>query len=108
MRISDWSSDVCSSDLVCEPRRAKEAKRARFGRLRALFGEVEETSDPTQLSKIAGKLKFLAKALRIITVPGLQHGERCAVQVDITKAVQFPPCRDRFEPRPIEIGIEME
>src|SRR3546814_20518398 len=40
MRISDWSSDVCSSDLVDHPRllsRGKDAKRGAGGNSRALF-----------------------------------------------------------------------
>src|SRR3546814_4786302 len=36
MRISDWSSDVCSSDLPCPPRRRQPAalvdRRGRLGR----------------------------------------------------------------------------
>src|SRR3546814_16302377 len=31
MRISDWSSDVCSSDLACPRRRRNDRRRARCG-----------------------------------------------------------------------------
>src|SRR3546814_19548588 len=37
MRISDWSSDVCSSDLACEP-----LARARLNALRAAQGRGAE------------------------------------------------------------------
>src|SRR3546814_3787098 len=37
MRISDWSSDVCSSDLLCRHRRRRGADRARIDRARRIL-----------------------------------------------------------------------
>src|SRR3546814_11508536 len=46
MRISDWSSDVCSSDLVVRSRAGLqmplEAEGRRVGQLEALVGSVEQ------------------------------------------------------------------
>src|SRR3546814_20342231 len=39
MRISDWSSDVCSSDLVCL---AADTRPTRFGSIEQAVGELRE------------------------------------------------------------------
>src|SRR3546814_21014471 len=43
MRISDWSSDVCSSDLKLENRRAIIDRRALSARLDEIAGETSDT-----------------------------------------------------------------
>src|SRR3546814_14178634 len=50
MRISDWSSDVCSSDLVAPARRAA-LRRSAANRSRELDGDdgANEGDDPDQL-----------------------------------------------------------
>src|SRR3546814_3281499 len=54
MRISDWSSDVCSSDLaVAEPRRHTASQRARIG----LVGEPVQTIG--ELDMAAGAVRFV-------------------------------------------------
>src|SRR3546814_6081918 len=37
VRISDWSSDVCSSDLLARPRAAGEGDQRRAAHLRGLY-----------------------------------------------------------------------
>src|SRR3546814_3078102 len=55
MRISDWSSDVCSSDLL------DDAARALLGKTRAALPDVQEWS-PTALDE---KVRGVAEAAAI-------------------------------------------
>src|SRR3546814_11026143 len=50
MRISDWSSDVCSSDLIARRNRAvrRPAARRAIGRLRRLVPAARRRSAGTQ------------------------------------------------------------
>src|SRR3546814_8521483 len=55
MRISDWSSDVCSSDLVLEERYAPLMARlgASSGTLKKLSFSVARTADVEQWADVA-------------------------------------------------------
>src|SRR3546814_1543225 len=47
MRISDWSSDVCSSDLIrCNPQRMGEQPKRRTGGHVARVVRIEQTGGP--------------------------------------------------------------
>src|SRR3546814_8457126 len=96
MRISDWSSDVCSSDLLGDPHRIESE----------FFG-VDKVVD------------FLAQETRVVVIPAALVGEatrqtyvhrQCssraragAFSALLPLAVPFvahiPPCRNRLSPR---------
>src|SRR3546814_2607276 len=46
MRISDWSSDVCSSDLPLVARDARAQFDAQHGALRAAFADADQRGAP--------------------------------------------------------------
>src|SRR3546814_10580263 len=46
MRISDWSSDVCSSDLAGRPRQGRAAAAVRLRRLREPAGRRGRVQQP--------------------------------------------------------------
>src|SRR3546814_4640909 len=77
MRISDWSSDVCSSDLENPQREAGPS--ARHG------GDVDETTNtqrpalldlPAQWSKLSSDQKLRAKQLGVVSTIALRSEER--------------------------------
>src|SRR3546814_4994401 len=60
MRISDWSSDVCSSDLVAKiPQEASKTRDITGGlpRVADLF-EARKPKDPAILAEISGVVSF--------------------------------------------------
>src|SRR3546814_3875122 len=60
MRISDWSSDVCSSDLNLRGGRRATAHLARLGRRRIAFlGDIEA---PEVIQRYQGYLRALEEA----------------------------------------------
>src|SRR3546814_1174337 len=72
MRISDWSSDVCSSDLLCMSTRARKAAESRPGSLptrEQVMDFITSSDQPTGKREIArafglhGAEKIALKAL---------------------------------------------
>src|SRR3546814_13679705 len=67
MRISDWSSDVCSSDLIVQQRRLAVVDvthdgndgRARYGFGLGTFGNIEESLGIVQLGGNGGMAQLL-------------------------------------------------
>src|SRR3546814_17637706 len=53
MRISDWSSDVCSSDLLCRHRRRRGADRARIDRARRILCSLHPAKRGLQMEASA-------------------------------------------------------
>src|SRR3546814_19489040 len=85
MRISDWSSDVCSSDLNAQPGRGRRAHRAAPPRLPA------GNRQPVQPGQRADRLSIRANALAdverrpVLRRPdrkSVVEGKRVAVRVD--------------------------
>src|SRR3546814_15429705 len=54
MRISDWSSDVCSSDLFRDP--SSWASYAATARAMTRFETTSQRSDPMSLNDVVGQL----------------------------------------------------
>src|SRR3546814_11821545 len=84
MRISDWSSDVCSADLIMRPRAGLgvplEAERGGVAEFDALQRTVEQRAMGG--ADVAGKARFVHGKTVILTgyhhPPGLQIGrESC-------------------------------
>src|SRR3546814_9601412 len=57
MRISDWSSDVCSSDLVMESEPLVRPSNAWLGRVVNAMGEPIDGKGPLQDGKLAYGLR---------------------------------------------------
>src|SRR3546814_9836661 len=51
MRISDWSSDVCSSDLIGRNRRQQRIAAFRFDQLRTAHPWIEAHQQPKQADR---------------------------------------------------------
>src|SRR3546814_11480312 len=68
MRISDWSSDVCSSDLPAERPDAAAEERADIGRDES--GKVERIFDPLVLRHLAD----------VVAVIGRRHPRRLDIE----------------------------
>src|SRR3546814_12359650 len=64
MRISDWSSDVCSSDLFTESMVAKERQRLAFRAVR----------DLPSVSRDGERISLFINAALMIDLPHLQEG----------------------------------
>src|SRR3546814_13125466 len=89
MRISDWSSDVCSSDLF-----------------RAFFLEIEGADDPVQLARSAGKLKFLAELILRIVGCISKCIVRRSVEIAAVTGLRFPVSGDGFRSEERRVGKE--
>src|SRR3546814_7994480 len=77
MRISDWSSDVCSSDLV-EGRRLQGGEDPRAGRIDARAGGVALAQE--------GRQRLHLVALQVIADPdrkSVVSGKSVSVRVDL-------------------------
>src|SRR3546814_18141382 len=69
MRISDWSSDVCSSDLLVDAQRAAELRRTRD----LVAGEVAARIDAARQTSEEDTGTFsVATAFRVIREDALQ------------------------------------
>src|SRR3546814_4271855 len=92
MRISDWSSDVCSSDLARRRQRPQSSSNSttRF-RYAPSFGKAHRT--PTYLRR-AGS------ARRETTVPRDRHREESATRSEERRVGQegVSTCRSRWSP----------
>src|SRR3546814_10867776 len=81
MRISDWSSDVCSSDLLALPRleqRLEQETEDRFGKIETDAEGDDQRGDaieqpPTQLDQVIEQRR--ARIFQLVTV-----GQRLVVQ----------------------------
>src|SRR3546814_5428139 len=56
MRISDWSSDVCSSDLLVDRARPREGELARFARDIIIFVRAELTDEGRTTERLFDRL----------------------------------------------------
>src|SRR3546814_1191949 len=82
MRISDWSSDVCSADLIAE------AGPATIGDARELYGTVE--LDPSARSEIRGQ--FPGRIVSVTKQVGdtVRRGELLA-RIESSESLQVYP-----------------
>src|SRR3546814_19729446 len=103
MRISDWSSDVCSSDLKLDSRTKVQALGLR------LKGDVadihEDEPSPVSLIGLLASLPTDAAGLRAraLISPGYDAGLRSSelVRIDLTHIERLPPREAAlFAPRP--------
>src|SRR3546814_15883599 len=80
MRISDWSSDVCSSDLVTQRKRAEETRHLLIGELnhrvkntlasvQAIANQtLRHTQSPADFAaKFTGRIQALARAHSLLS-----------------------------------------
>src|SRR3546814_20696618 len=83
MRISDWSSDVCSSDLISLPDREKSLNRPRRAALQGLF--------PIRQGYLVGMKATIERAVLLKSLGHVQSveigrascRERVSVRVDL-------------------------
>src|SRR3546814_15779599 len=76
MRISDWSSDVCSSDLPRESSKTRDITGG-WPRVAELF-EARKPKDYAIISEIAGRVEFgkdYKTKRRIVVVPEAEDQE---------------------------------
>src|SRR3546814_5549647 len=59
MRISDWSSDVCSSDLLVDRARPREGELARFARDIIIFVRAELTDEGRTAERLFDRLAII-------------------------------------------------
>src|SRR3546814_9916469 len=78
MRISDWSSDVCSSDLVGRQRlpgarfeHAHQHAIGRFARIAATHHGLRPGRKPPSISAIASGFSVAAAIPALLTAPGI-------------------------------------
>src|SRR3546814_3132156 len=88
MRISDWSSDVCSSDLFCVVTVVRHdldhaADEGHPVRMTAIFVEIiaAQHEFPAIVPDVADQLHFLRKLVFPIREGGRQRGEGRAADV---------------------------
>src|SRR3546814_3057927 len=99
MRISDWSSDVCSSDLIVDGAGEGDAIKARVEQIRA---QIETTTSDYDKEKLQERLAKLAGGVAVIKVGGASevevkerkdrvddalHATRAAVEEGIVDAI---------------------
>src|SRR3546814_1538312 len=100
MRISDWSSDVCSSDLRCRSEEAacqrQQARRQHIPP--AALTHIAETDKGEQASPRAGAIET-ADARR------LGHAER---RLPLERAKHFQPAGQRLHERSEEHTSELQ
>src|SRR3546814_6775983 len=68
MRISDWSSDVCSSDLIVRKARARRIDQSELlclASLPPMFVAVKTAGDEFEIADAGKKLHFLRELVRI-------------------------------------------
>src|SRR3546814_8735426 len=107
MRISDWSSDVCSSDLVGRQRlpgarfeHAHQHAIGRFARIAATHHGLRLGRKPPSISAIASGFSVAAAIPALLTAPGIpqitQLSGACAKMVPpaaFSRAAPFAPSR---------------
>src|SRR3546814_18306027 len=101
MRISDWSSDVCSSDLVEAPLVAIRADPERLGDLRHLLGKLGQAG-----RRIVEIEEFLRKAVEVVNRARLWHsGDRRRAEEPVGRSEErrvgkecVSTCRSRWSP----------
>src|SRR3546814_4035289 len=91
MRISDWSSDVCSSDLALAARVPLDAKA--FARLNAdFFYELSAMTGNLPLKEISERLYFQTFRIWLQAVPRLNLADEAPVfqreMADVLAALQ--------------------
>src|SRR3546814_7649897 len=92
MRISDWSSDVCSSDLQASMNAAKVQLRAMTAQQIQLYTAI--TSFPQMLTALTRTAdKFPAYSATISNVPGPRRSEERRVGKECVST-----CRSRWSP----------
>src|SRR3546814_18864969 len=85
MRISDWSSDVCSSDLGgawCRRERARGRDRRRAGALPTRFLSSSAQRSPGDLAVVEGMLLGAHDLDRLMALAGDEHDVAGARLVD--------------------------
>src|SRR3546814_11503921 len=92
MRISDWSSDVCSSDLIADLLRTGERWEQERARLEGIELRVEMprsdlrwTVDPTRLKQaivnlVSNAVKFTPRGGRV-TLAAFEENDRLVIRV---------------------------
>src|SRR3546814_16492547 len=93
MRISDWSSDVCSSDLLSQ-------------QLRAAGLNVETQLEPRKLAK---QLQYADRAgIRFVVIRGEDEAARGAVAVkDLRRGEQFERSEERREGKSVSVRVDL-
>src|SRR3546814_12039766 len=93
MRISDWSSDVCSSDLRCAVRRRTGAGQPEGGELRA---------EPAEIRRDRGKEPARRRGWRRQLVPraGRVHRRGAEIRSEERRVGKecVSTCRSRWSP----------
>src|SRR3546814_13260211 len=102
MRISDWSSDVCSSDLLLELCRSLLRVQPLQLHLRALFGQKlrQRVFKLTLRGLIRFAVGLSGLGLRRVSRSGLEHvlqniGQNLVVGVAAALSLGRAACRDR-------------
>src|SRR3546814_16115279 len=94
MRISDWSSDVCSSDLIFAPSASDlvelEELADRFGVFLDLHLDVSETGAPFiwlgNIERTGGAVGAGRQALRLVAAYAADNGLAIRAAVQIRRA----------------------
>src|SRR3546814_1142945 len=91
MRISDWSSDVCASDLASERVRARSSERRRVAtkrRLSASSGSVRvEAAVRLAMSRQSPEVRFGFAVRRIMVTRSEEHTSELQSLMRISYAV---------------------
>src|SRR3546814_9904024 len=102
MRISDWSSDVCSSDLVAQFPTAKHNDRL-IGRYEAAYVGYAVEENFRSLGSSGGMVSWVAaELLRTGLVDGVAHviaanpeEDQCFFRYQISRKIGRASCRER-------------
>src|SRR3546814_18970847 len=111
MRISDWSSDVCSSDLLVDRARPREGELARFARDIIIFVRAELTDEGRTAERLFDRLAVIdaggdrfgqrrvddlaMSPLELRAAAGSEQGDRKSVVLGKRVSVR---CRYRWSP----------
>src|SRR3546814_16662956 len=94
MRISDWSSDVCSSDLLCRHRRRRGADRARIDRARRILCSLHPAKRGLQMEASARA----EIAVETLHEHGISFGEAVRSEERRVGTECVRTCRSRWPP----------
>src|SRR3546814_13054565 len=99
MRISDWSSDVCSSDLFYDPEQdnADSLQEDAYEQMCEFHRLLTDMRDRTRLSVVAGMFHEWDKQLRDWLVREIQHWRHGETAAQIVCSAGFVTIADLCE-----------